>query len=162
MQHIVEELILFIPEIDALLTPVIHGAGTMHKMLEELRRDIFIGGIGHRQLEGHHHQVQAIHAHPAGRIALLKTTAVREWCAAIEDADIVEPEEAALKDVLAIGVLAIDHPGKVEQELMEDALQKDGIAYAPAFLVDLIDAPGGPGMHRRVDIAEGPLIGRDL
>jgi hypothetical protein len=45
---------------------------------------------------------------------------------------------------------------------VEDALQEDAIAHAPACLLDLIDAQGGPGMHRRIHVAERPLIGRDL
>ena len=50
--------------------------------------------------------------------------------AAVEDADVVQPEEAALEDVVALGVLAIDPPGEVEQQLVEDALQEGAVARA--------------------------------
>ena len=49
---------------------------------------------------------------------------------AIEDADVVEAEEAALEDVVALGVLAVDPPGEVEQQLLEDALEEDAVARA--------------------------------
>src|SRR6266536_5692352 len=45
---------------------------------------------------------------------------------------------------------------------MEYPLQERQITLAAALLLDLVDAPGRPGQHRWVDIAEGPLVGRDL
>ena len=73
------------------------------------------------------------------------------------------PEEAALEDVAAVGVLAVDPPGEVEQQLVEDALEeRAGRRVAALLAVDLEDAPGRPGVHRRVDVAEGPLVGRQL
>ena len=41
---------------------------------------------------------------------------------------------------------------------MEDALEEVGVLVA----VDLEDAQRGPGVHRRVDVAEGPLVGGQL
>jgi hypothetical protein len=43
--------------------------------------------------------------------------------AAVEDADVVEPEEAPLEDVLAETVLAVDPPGEVQEQLLEAALE---------------------------------------
>src|SRR4029450_4937546 len=86
----------------------------------------------------------------------------RQRPAAIEDADVVEAEEAALKDVHALGVLAVDPPREVEQQLMEDALEELQVAAAALLLVDLVDPPGGPGMDRRIDVAERPLVRRQL
>ena len=39
---------------------------------------------------------------------------------AVDRADVVEAEEAALEHVVALGVLAVDPPGEVEQQLVED------------------------------------------
>ena len=89
--------------------------------------------------------------------------AVRQRCVPVEYADIVEPEKPALEDVSALDVLAVDPPGEIEHQLVEDALEKISVALAAAVLaVDLVDAPGRPGMHRRVDVAECPFIGRQL
>src|SRR5256885_11680293 len=82
--------------------------------------------------------------------------------AAVEDADIIEPQEAALEDVPAFGVLAVDPPGEVEHELVENALKELAVAFPTPLLIDLIDAPGRPGMYRRVDVAEGPLVRWEL
>src|SRR5262249_28849410 len=51
----------------------------------------------------------------------------------------------------------------VEQQLVEDALQEGQVAPAAAVLaVHLEDAPGRPGVDRRVDGAELPLLRRQL
>ena len=66
----------------------------------------------------------AVHRHPARAVGLLDVAAGRQRRAAIEHADVVQAEEAALEDVLAFGVLAIHPPGEVQQQLVEDALEK--------------------------------------
>src|SRR5712691_1349786 len=87
----------------------------------------------------------------------------RQRVAAIEDADVVEAEETALEDVAALGVLAVDPPGEIQHQLVEDAPEKSPVALAAAGLpVDLVNPPGGPGMYRRVDVAEFPFEGRQL
>ena len=50
---------------------------------------------------------------------------------AIEDADVVEPEEAALEDVVAFRVLAVDPPREVEQQLLEHPLEEDADRPCP-------------------------------
>ena len=47
---------------------------------------------------------------------------------AVERADVVEAEEAALEDVVALGVLAVHPPGEVEEQLVEDALEEVEVA----------------------------------
>ena len=37
--------------------------------------------------------------------------------AAVENADIVEPEKSALEDIAALDVLAVDPPGEVDSQL---------------------------------------------
>ncbi len=66
--------------------------------------------------------------------------------AAIEDSDVVETEEAALEDIHPLGVLAVNPPGEVQHQLVEDPHQEGAIATAALLLVDLVDAPRGPGM----------------
>jgi hypothetical protein len=84
----------------------------------------------------------------------------RERRAAVEDADVVEPEEPALEDVPAVVVLAVDPPGEVEQELVEDPLEEVAIGDPRDAPVDLVDTPCRPGMDGRVDVREGPFVGR--
>ena len=54
----------------------------------------------------------------------------RQRLAAVEDADIVEAEKTALKDVAALGVLAVDPPGEIQHQLVENAPEKSPIADA--------------------------------
>src|SRR6266498_5610236 len=72
-----------------------------------------------------------------------------------------ESEEAAGKEVVAFGVLAIHPPGKVEQQLLEHAFKKCGVALA-AWPSHLVNAPSRPCVHGRIHIAEGELISRNL
>src|SRR5260221_12907344 len=82
---------------------------------------------------------------------------------AVKHADIVQPQEAALEDVQAFNVLAVDPPGEVEEKVMEDARQELRIALAavpgPVKQKNLV---GGPCVDGRVYGAAGPLVRRDL
>ena len=44
--------------------------------------------------------------------------------AAVDDGDVVEAEEAALEDVVALAVDLVDPPGEVDQQLVEAALEE--------------------------------------
>src|SRR5690242_17917644 len=85
-----------------------------------------------------------------------------QWCTAIEHADIIETEKAALKNVHAIGIFAIDPPGEIQQQLLKDALEKDSVADTTSLLLDLVNAPRSPGVNRRIHIAKRPLVCRQL
>ena len=63
--------------------------------------------------------------------------------AAVENADVVQAEEATLKGVAALGVLAVDPPGEVEQQLVEDLLQEVDVALA-SLLAARSRRPAGP------------------
>jgi hypothetical protein len=86
----------------------------------------------------------------------------RQRRAAIENADVVETEKASLEDVHSIGVFAIDPPRKIQQQLLKHAFEENRVADATTLLLNLIDAPRGPRVNRRIHIAKGPLISRQL
>jgi len=75
---------------------------------------------------------------------------------AVDRADVVQAEETALEDVLVAGVLAVDPPGEVDQELVENPAQE--VDVAPA--VEGEDLQRRPRVHRRIHIAEIPFVGR--
>ena len=162
VQHVVEELVLLVPQPNPFAADIVHRLGDIQEVLEELGGDVFVDPIVHRQLQRDRQHVQAEHAHPAGAVALLQVPAGRQRLRAVEHADVVQPQEAALEDIHALGIFLVDPPGEVQQQLVEHPLQKGQIARAALLLIDLIHAPGRPGQHRRVDIAKGPLVGRDL
>src|SRR4029077_20265103 len=95
-------------------------------------------------------------------IRLLDVTTGRQWRAAIEHPDVVEPEEATLENILSVGVFAIHPPCKIQQQLMKHPFKKDTVADAFPLFVDLVDTPGRPGMDWRIDVAERPFVGRTL
>ena len=72
---------------------------------------------------------KAYEAHPAGGVGLLQRAADRE-VRAVDRADVVQPQEAALEKVVAVGVLAVDPPGEVDQELVEDPAEELDVAAA--------------------------------
>ena len=104
----------------------------------------------------------AIERHPRRAVGLAQRAAAGQRRRAVEDADVVEPEEAALEEVAAVGVLAVDPPGEVGQQALEDAGQELAIALAADLGLALVDPQRRPRRHRRVDVAEVPLVGRDL
>ena len=81
-----------------------------------------------RQLGRDGQHVERVHRHPARAVGLLEVAARRQRRAAIEHADVVEAQEAALEDVHAFGILAVHPPGEVQQQLLEDALEERAIA----------------------------------
>ena len=60
--------------------------------------------------------------------AWLMKPPVGSGCAAVEDADVVQAEKAALEDVAALRVLAVDPPGEIQHQLVEDAFEERQVA----------------------------------
>src|ERR1041385_5975972 len=89
-------------------------------------------------------------------------TAGRQGSTAIENSDVIQTKKPTLEDVHAIGVFAIDPPGEIQKQLLKNALEKDSIAHSTSLLLDLVNAPRGPGVNRRIHIAKRPLISRQL
>ena len=71
------------------------------------------------------------------------------------------PRKPPAKRLLPVRVLPVHPPGEVEQQLLERALEEEPVAL-PLGAGHLVHPPAGPGVHRRVHVAEGELVGRDL
>ena len=142
--------------------------GNAQEMFKKLGRDVLIHFIVPGEFQRNAQQVGTIHCHPAGAIRLVDEAAGGQRRTAVEHADVVQPQKAALKDIASLGVLAVHPPGEVQQQLVEDPLQKSHVAHVlrigfpPLFAVQLEYAPGGPGMDRRIHIAKLPFVGRQL
>src|ERR1700733_5409863 len=131
-------------------------------MLCEFNDHRLKGRVGQSQFRGDLEHIQGEKRHPRGAIRLLQITPLWERRTAIKDTDVVEPEEAAFENVLAVPVLAIDPPGEVQSEFVEDALEEADVALAARSPLERIRVECRPGMHRRVYVAEIPFIGRSL
>src|SRR5262249_56893473 len=79
----------------------------------------------------------------------------RQRSAAVEDADVVEAQEAALEGVVAGPVLAVPPPGEIERELVESGFEPVDVGSA-APLVQTVGEDGGPGVYRRAGTAPAP------
>src|SRR3982751_1300692 len=89
-------------------------------------------------------------------------TSRRQWLTAIEQADIVEPKKTALENIVPFGILSINPPREIKDQLVKDAFKKLEVTNTRLVLLQLINAPCGPGMYRRVHITECPLVSRQL
>src|SRR4029077_4859980 len=107
-------------------------------------------------------QVEAKHAHPACAIALFEAAAVSERGVAIEHANVIEPKETTLENVVAFRIFAVHPPGESDEQLVENYLEESAITFAPLLPFDLVYAPGSPRNHGRIDIAKMPFVCGDL
>jgi len=71
-------------------------------------------------------------------------------------------EKAALEEIPAEAVLAIHHQLKVQRQFGKRALEEFQVGPAAQRLLRPVQEDRGPRVHGRVDIAEVPLISRDL
>ena len=131
-------------------------------MRDELQRHVDVDRIALGQLARDLQHPLAVEGHPRGAVGLLERAASRQRRRAIEDADVVQPEEPALEQVAIVGVLAVDPPGEVRQQPLEHPGQELAVAFASDLGLALVDEQRGPGGHRRVDVAEVPLVRGDL
>ena len=73
------------------------------------------------------------------------------------------PRKPPWKTLRPCASLRFTHQVKFSISLWKTRSRNAQVAVVAALLaVDLEDAPGRPGVHRRVDVAERPLVGRQL
>ena len=161
LQHVVEEAVLLVPHA-GVAARVDGRRGNRDEVLDELERHVRVGRVVHGQFNGDLEHVQAEERHPGRAVGLFEVTAGRQRRTAVKHADVVQAEESALEGVFARTILAIEPPGEVEQQLLKTALQPLDVALARARLFQAVGEDGGPGMHRRIHVAEVPFVGGDL
>ena len=150
LEDVVVEAVVGVPE------PLgAHGVDDQDEVLDELDLQVHPGLVLGCQHAGHLQQGQCVEGHPVGAIGLLQPTA--GWqVRPVDGADVVQAEEPAREDVVALRVHPVDPPGEVQQQLGQQPGQERPVATA----VDVPHVQSGPRMHGRVDVAEVPLVGR--
>ena len=95
-ERVVEEAVLLVPQAAA-----VHRGPDPDGVLEEGRLEVLVGGVrlGQRGRDPEHRQ--AVQEHPGRRVGLLELGADRQ-VRAVERADVVEPQEAAREEVVAL------------------------------------------------------------
>ena len=136
--------------------------GDPEEMLDEPERQVLVARVHLRQDQREVEHVLAEHGHPGRAVGLFQVAAGRQRGAAVEHADVVEAEEPALEQVLAVGVLAVEPPREVQHQLLEGVAQEVRLLLAARARSRGVGEQGGPGVHGRVDVAEVPLVGGDL
>src|SRR6516165_8169020 len=86
----------------------------------------------------------------------------RQRRAAIENTDVVEPKETALEKAPAETVLTVNPPPEIRCKLTKDGSQEVEVGLAPQRLLRSIEKNRGPGLDRRINVAEVPLVSRNL
>src|SRR5215469_7298099 len=161
-KDVVVEAIFVVPQSHAVDADVVHGVGDVNEMLKEFARDVFVGHVLFREFQRDGQHIQAVHAHPTGAVRLFKMSAGGKGCRTVENTDVVEAQEAPLENVGAVRIFAIDPPGEIEQLLVKDSFEKGAVGSAADAPLDFVNAPGGPGMHGRIYVAESPFVGGQL
>ncbi len=158
VNRIVKKSVFFIPERYSIGPVGVDCVRDVNEMLKKFTGYVFIGWFLACQFQRNRQHVQAIHPHPAGAVRLLEVASGRQRLRTVEHANVVEAQEAALKHIHPIRILAVHPPGKIQQEFVEHAFEEAAVGAPVDALFDLIHAPSRPGVHRRIHVAKGPFI----
>src|SRR5690349_9659962 len=99
MKNIVKEFVFFVPERDAFACDIVHGFRNEQEMLKEFQSDIFVSRIMTSHFQGNGKHIETEHSHPARAVTLFNVTSGWERSAAVEHADVIQAQKAALKDI---------------------------------------------------------------
>ena len=86
------------------------------------RSALLIGSVVRRQFDGDFEHVLRVEGDPRRAVGLLQITPRGQWRAAVEDADIVEPEKASFVEIAAVTVFPVDPPAEIRTQLAKDPL----------------------------------------
>jgi len=151
---------LLIPQ--TLARGTVHGLGDRGELVEELGSDAVVPrGIFLAELHRHGQHLESEKGHPARSIRLFEVTAGGRAPAPIEGADVVEAQETPVEEPAPGHFLEALPPAKVPNQGLEDRGEKVE-RLGPIRAGQLEDPQAGPGMHRRIDVAEREFIGRHL
>ena len=119
MEEVVEEAVRFIPHLIVVIPNAIHRVRYPHKMLQEAVSYFLISGVVFCQNEGDLEHVLTVECHPRRAIRLIKMSAGRQLCTAVENSDVVEPKKAARKDVSTLRIFTVYPPIEVQHKPLE-------------------------------------------
>src|ERR1700751_318846 len=142
-------------------TDSIHGVSDPKRMLEESEGDLLINGVVFCQNQCDLEHVLAVEGHPRGAIRLIKVSPGRKLSASIKDSNIVQAKEASREDIPTLRVFSVDPPIEVQHEALKGTFEETKVRPAELSF-DIKEEQRRPGMHRGIDIAEIPYVGRDL
>jgi hypothetical protein len=92
-----------------------HGVTNEDEVLEELGRNVFVRPPVFSQLKGNVEHAQTVESHPARTVSLLQSAPGWKRLGAVEEANVVETQEAPFEDILAVQVFAIYPPREIQE-----------------------------------------------
>src|SRR6476661_6392757 len=130
MKQVVEEAILGVPHLIVVVSDSIHRVCDPQELLNEPERNLFVIRVELRQDERNLKHVLAIESHPRCTVRLVKMAASRQFGAAVEYSDVVEPEEASREDVSTLWIFSIDPPIEVCHQALKGSFKETNIGAA--------------------------------
>jgi hypothetical protein len=100
--------------------------------------------------------------HPCRRVRLFQSPSSWQRLTSIEHTNIIQSQESTLENIVPIGILSVDPPSKVQQQLLKDAFEEFCVLSTMHFAFDVVGSPDGPSVQGRIDIGEIPFVGWDL
>src|ERR1700757_4017081 len=161
MKQIVEESVLLVPHFIVVLSDSIHGVRDPQEMLHKSEGDILVHRVVFRQNECDLQHVLAVECHPSCTVCLVEVTTRGKGSTAIEDANVIQAEESTGKNILPLRVLPVDPPVEILHQALKRSFQEAHVGSAK-FPFDIEEKKCRPCMDRGINVAEIPLVGRDL
>src|SRR5271165_5350773 len=161
-QHVVKKAVFLIPHSDVIRAYIVERRRDGKEVVEKFEHHFDVGVVIFCKHHGELEHVLSKEAHPSGAVSLFEPAAHGQCAGAIERADIVESKEAALKDIVAAGILAVDPPCEVNQQPPERGLEETVVTLSAVGNLLPVESHYRKCMNRRVYIAEVPLISRHL
>src|SRR4030095_7288656 len=119
----VKEAVLLVPQLILMNADPVHSCSDPKEVLRELRCYVLVTWIMLGKLQVNLQQVLGKKTHPGCAVGLFQRTAGRQRRATVEDANVVQSQEAALENVVAFLILPVYPPGEIQQQLSERLFQ---------------------------------------
>src|SRR5215469_8939481 len=128
VKQIVEESVRLVPHLVLAPADVVHGVGNPSEMLEKASGEFLIYRIVFRQDQRDFQHALAVECHPCRAVRLVQMTARGQRRTAIEDPDVVEPQESTREDIFPLWVFAVDPPVEVLHQPLERPLEETQVS----------------------------------
>ena len=162
VEHVVEEAVLLVPEVMPRRRGV-HRVGDVDEVLPELAGDVLVGRVVARRAPA---RSRACSASTSPSSSCRRTARCgRRWAAARCGRTrrcCRGRGSRPGRRCCPSASLRFTHQVKFSSSLWKTRSRKARSPAPRALLLDLVDAQRRPGVHRRVDVAERPLVGGEL
>src|SRR2546428_10980887 len=97
---------------------LIQGFSNQYEVFKKFCSGIFKCLIMHGYFQSHVHHIKSIHAHPTRSIGLFQPHISGHLNAPVKNSNIIKAKEATLENIIATGILSVDPPREINNELL--------------------------------------------